>query len=519
MNHKTPQIAGWGFAFGIALDVAAAVAQEPTPVRENSELVSYPWSDTSELARVSKRFLERIWISPVTVTNYENFRFVITDKFIRAFGLTPKEVARATTAIADAMHEYRKAEGRHLASTVEEPNTRRAPWDEPGAIEKFNFQLTPFAAAAAAIRRKLEEDLLAALGPRRSKCFWENGTILNSEMKLFDRELPVPEGMTRSTIFTYLFKEAKPGYRIEVFRSDSTRRIDRGPGGGVGMVGRPSGETLDQYAPEKMKPILARWRTTMAETAAKNAAQPAQASLPAAEAKEPGATATSQATGAPLAARWDESSPYVDLPKSLIESLKVPGLDLDGEIAPEAAALFGLTPSEDKAVRALSATMKARFEKLERRHFGPIGPGKKSFVLRPFPEESQALQREWKNQLQGLIGTNRAGLLDESIRTPIDTMQLMRSRRPAESPIHLHERAQSWLQRGTDEVQLDVSPGPARRGQPTLRIEIRGQGGRPMPPWFGPQDQIPERWRYLLTPDVQGTPLAFSINRQPAPRA
>jgi hypothetical protein len=218
------------------------------------------------------------------------------------------------------------------------------------------------------------------------------------------------------------------------------------------------------------------------------------------------------------ASAWDDKSPFVDLPKSIIKSLRIAGLAPDGGISAEAVTLFGLKPEEEKAVRALYDQMKLRFEQVERANFARTEPGKNSFVIRAFPEQATALQQEWTEKLKELVGKNRGELLDDSIRTQASPFPLMGRgggrggaafADPAVRIAGFLDRGQDWFRRGTAEVQITISPGnPGRDGQPTYRIESRTQGeGGGGGSWSGRPDQAPERWRHLLTPDVLGVSL------------
>lgn len=225
----------------------------------------YPWSETSDYARVPKSFLGQLSFLSVGMTNTETRQLIITDEFIKTFKLTPSESERMTTALADALHQYRTAESKHLEPTTEEVNVGPPQRRGPAAVEKFSFRLVPFPEEAQAIRRKLEEAVLATLGEERSKLFWQYPSIMESEMKTFARESPVPAGMVRTTTFTFQLTDADPGPLVDLYKSTMTRRVDGRPGGGGGTSGSTYGAPLDQYAPEAMKPVLVRWRKAIAD--------------------------------------------------------------------------------------------------------------------------------------------------------------------------------------------------------------------------------------------------------------
>lgn len=158
--------------------------------------------------------------------------------------------------------------------------------------------------------------------------------------------------------------------------------------------------------------------------------------------------------------------------------------------------------------------MKTRFENLERAHFERSKDDKNRFVLRAFPEKNAVLQKEWTERLQVLVGAQRGELLDHSVRTPASPFNMIRRGGPRGGIADrrgFSDNGPDWLHRGEAEFQINVSPGnPGRDGQPTLRIEYEShdQGGA-RGSWGGRRDQIPERWRHLLTPDILGLPLTL----------
>jgi hypothetical protein len=242
--------------------------------------------------------------------------------------------------------------------------------------------------------------VLSALAEERSKFFWENGRPLDGEMPTDSEVVRNPPGTVSTTTYTFVLPASNPG-RVDRYTTTYTEHRG-GRGGGSG--GRTYGEPLDQYAPETLKPILARWRKTAAKGTPVPDSPSVQVASPSAQVKANQTTTfdpanpagsrnkeTSQSvSGSPSASRWDKTVPFADVPKSLINSLQIPGLTLDEELSPEAAALFGLSEDEQKVVRDLYHEMKSRFEKLEREHFERTEPGKNSFVLKAFPEKSAA---------------------------------------------------------------------------------------------------------------------------------
>ncbi len=528
MNHTITAIVGLASAFLMTLRIAAADAQPSSTVPKVGEPASYPWSEASDYSRVPKSFLSQITIHPITMTNTETRQFVLTDEFVQTFKLTPSEVERMTASLADALHQYRMEEGRHLQPTNEVVDVGPPQRRGPAAVEKFSFELVPFPEEARAIRRQLEEIVPKTLGEERSNFFWQSEMMLGGEMNTFSRESP--PGTVQSTAFTYQLTDANPGPFVDFYKSTTTRRVDGRAGGGGGYSGITYTAPLDQYAPEAMKPVLVRWRKAIADGTVRSKAppspevprvvQPSERVSPSTpQAKETAVAKSSPPRGeSPTQSTtpWDDKSPFVDLPKSVIKSLQVVGLTPEGGISPEAVTLFGLKPEEGKSVRALYDQMKVRFEQVERAHFARMEPGKMNFAIRAFPEKSEAFQLEWTAKLKDLVGKTRGELLDHSIRTQHSPFQMMRQMRQdprAREDLFrgLQDRGPDWLHRGNAEVQLDVSPaGAGRDGQPTYQIEYRTQGeGGTRGSWGGRADQFPERWRHLLTPDILGTPLTL----------
>jgi hypothetical protein len=504
-----------------ALSFSAVPADSNKPEAQVNQFQVYPWVEDSKYARVTKTLLRELSIPSVTITNHETIQFVLTDEFINAFKLMPSEIDQVSRALTNALHEYRTVEGKHFEPT-DQPANFGAPGGRGGPApgEKFNFRLIPFPEEAAAIRQRLEAAVLSSLGEERSSFFWENGLpFLNSELNTFTNDTPRPPGATSTTTYSFVLPTLNPG-RVDWYRATVTEH--RGGRGG-GSSGRTYGEPLDRYAPESLKPILAQWRKTAAKDTLKSESPKAQALTPAPvkesetaisnpENQTASPKANSQSASGPQSApRWDNDVSFVDLPKSSIASLKVPGLTMDEDLSPEATALFGLSADDQKAVRDLYNNMKARFQKLERAHFERTEPNKNSFVLKAFPEKSAALKSEWVEKLKELVGPTRGELLDQSIRTRLTGFHLMKRNNRGERmgpDMRFFENGPTWLHRGTAKTTLNVTTGVDRNGRPTLSIDHETEGGgRGSGGARG--GQVPERWRHLLTPDMLGQPLTL----------
>jgi hypothetical protein len=483
----------------------ASAAESSKSDAQTNQFKVYPWLEDSEFARVDKRLLREISIPPVTVTNHETMQFVLTQEFVRAFRLTPPEIDQVSRAITNAQHEYRIAEGRHLESTG--PPAQGPAQFGLVAGERFTFRLIRFPQEAAAIRKRLEDVVLSTLGEERTKCFWENGWLgLESDMNTFSKPM-----MFTPTNFIFSLPASNPG-RVDLLRTASG-----------GSDGRTYTESLDQYAPESIKPVIARWRKEAAEKAPqRETSTNSQATEASAKPENVAATSNSanlnrssnqtiaeSAAGSQTTSRWEDGVSFVDLPKKLIPSLKVPGLTLDEEISPETAALFGLTPDEQTAARALYDDMRTQFENVERAHFERTELG--SFVMKAFPEKSNALKNEWVKKLKELVGNARGEMLDQAIRTEFTLDHIIRRRALGRDVRRLmfNEPGQTWLHRGTTETKLIVTSGIDQKGRPCItHLEERTEGGGNRVGGV-PDGEVPKRWRHLLPTDVLGVPLTL----------
>ena len=243
-----------------------------------------------------------------------------------------------------------------------------------------------------------------------------------------------------------------------------------------------------------MKPILERWRKTIAN------APPAKPMS-----RGPGGPATALQEGAQTweAKPWDETGSFLDLPKSLVGSFRIPGQYGLGEISPEAVMLYGLSPQERESIRILYNQMKARLEKLESDHLDRPDAMRSSFVLRPFPEENALLQREWMQKLKEIIGATRAELLDKAMRVPVTVATVARGRGAGGPALDLRtivNRGPEWLVRGTNTLRIDVTFQKAADGSQSQQIEYQEGNGRGT--MRGKAGDVPERWRHLLTPEM-----------------
>ena len=467
---------------------AARSAAAPTPVAPEI----FPWSEASPTARISKQLLTQIPVQAVTFTNINMMEYVLTDQVIAALQLTPAEASQISRLLAEALHRYRLEEAKHWTPTnapavLNLPRAGAAgPRRGPVGIEERYFVLTPFPEEAAAIRRELEAKVLATLGDERAKLFWLQGALyIDSEMRTVEN--PLPAGSARITTRTFMLQEANPGLQVYRMESTVTQRAGGGGGGGGGG-GRPYTENLDQYAPDAMKPVLEEWRRRIAEAPP---APPVRMG--------PGASTALQARKDWEMTKWNDTSPFIEVPKAMLGEFRVAGLTPQEDISPEITGVLGLLEKERAAVRDLFGEFKGRMEQMEQSHFAQPDPSKLSFVLRSFPEESAALKRDWLERLTAVVGLTRAELLDRAVRIPAPSFPVgFRDGRLAAGfdPMAAALRGPVWLTRGTNELRIDLSFVPGANGTTSLQYEYQsmpvsgrgsGRGGVGEPPrqWWG----------------------------------
>jgi hypothetical protein len=139
---------------------------------------------------------------------------------------------------------------------------------------------------------------------------------------------------------------------------------------------------------------------------------------------------------------------------------------------------------------------------LEQAHFKRPDPIQHRYVLNSFPETKAALEAEWAERLEAIVGKSRAHYLDKSLRTPEPPWKAgpRRMRSPGEAP--------DWFRMGTQEVIFQIGESdqrPGGRRMVNIRIEVTGQGGGSFGGYWDGKwttKQIPERWRHLLTPEM-----------------
>ena len=326
------------FHFHLPMGCLAADAPPGEPHPPLDAPASFPWSDASAYARIPKTLLHNLDIWSITISNHETMGYVLTQDFIDLCAVTPDEKTRLTAAVTNALHAYRTAKAKHWT-----PSKAKAslPGDwELAAIERFDFTQEPIPEERAAVYDALRRQVRAILGPERSTLFWEYGErFLDAEQTGFggaDRSSP---GARASTIYAFLLRKVEPGLEVDWFMSASF-------GGGGSSAGGRYVQVFDQYAPESMKPILARWRMRVADSktnqthTAKSLSGPSAVTAEARKASltnheaanQPPATAQAATT-----AKWEDAASYVDVPKMAIKSLRVAGLTEEQALSDEAA--------------------------------------------------------------------------------------------------------------------------------------------------------------------------------------
>ena len=399
----------------------------------------HPWFDDSNYLRVDKA------VYPAIRPKSDSFDLV-TDELADALQLSRSEGERINEAVRETVHEFRVLESRHLqlmpalaASAAERP-------DIPGNV---GFALLPFVDEALALRRKIERGIVAILGEEKAKLFWQHDAVnLEGRVSILPqvpsrgalREQVIPE----ITVFARgLSQPASSRGRIEyrfqlvTTNSESPSRNDRrtpgvylersaGEGSNRIVQSARFAEGFDYYAPEAFKAILVRWRQGLPREIHYTKLPPDPRSL---------AEAFGLLEPEAAAAVWDDPPfgetrghlglDFVDIPKSLVYMLEFPGLAADGHLTPEAVRLFALSVEQQRSVEALFMEMGRRFEEVESKH----SPHLPRSEVRSASEEGVAVQQEWVEKLQALLGKNRGEMLADAMRrSPASASNWLRQR-------------------------------------------------------------------------------------------
>jgi hypothetical protein len=306
----------------------------PPAARVPKELL--PYLDFDSLA-FAARHGEPIWVP--------------TEAFVRVFQLTAPETEALAAAVTRAGHERRLAESRHLVALETPPGlgSYRGP-DGLKVLEERHFILEPHEEEIARIGSNLDDTLQALLGPQRTTEFW-NRCRLGHSLRRPSPNIRIAAPAAGET-WTFRLIEFQSRLSVDLVR------VQAG-----GSSGGPHDEAADRYAPDALVPVLKRWRATIAEYTRTNpppSPSPEQASPPTSPTSTTEPSRLAGATPDPLPpgpahAPWNDTTPFVDVPKSLIPSLGVPGME-DHEISPRGHRPLRVDPGESPGrQRALTA--------------------------------------------------------------------------------------------------------------------------------------------------------------------
>ena len=256
---------------------------------------------------------------------------------------------------------------------------------------------------------------------------------------------------------------------------------------------RQYGEQEDEFAPDGLRDELRRWRVAVRENNRFNS--PPAYAVPAA------VDGPTSGEGALTGPEWDDSVPYVDLPKSALGEFRIPGME-DGVLSDATAVLFGLDRDQVGAIQSLFRDLEVRFRIVEAGYMERMTPaGSDLFLLRRFPKAAAALKQEWSVGLAKIAGAHRAKHLDACIRkwTP-DTMP--RRGRPTPATIFRGQGAWPiWLSRGERDVQIALFRKPNPSGQVAIAIKTLQEGEPASAEMAGSLPGYLPDLRHLFRPD------------------
>jgi hypothetical protein len=179
--------------------------------------------------------------------------------------------------------------------------------------------------------------------------------------------------------------------------------------------------------------------------------------------------------------QWSEQSPYVIVPKSALKDLGLPALPRIANgpfsLSPVMTEALSLQAAELARVNTVLAETKAAYDQLVTSHaqptnghiqwFRPNNGPMRSFIVAPFPEESDLLMARLKNDLEDALGSPRIEILwphaEASLRDRLSEIG----------------KAQRWLTVHLSETP-DVDP------RPVYYEDVKGKYGRGLydPPDF-----------------------------------
>jgi RNA polymerase sigma factor (sigma-70 family) len=447
--------------------------------------------DSLDIIRIPKELLRRIPGHSLDITNSETREFVLDDQYGRILGLTAAETERLVTTINGALREYRFEQGRNLIP-VEEKVVDPLNDSSVGivVVESMAFELHPFPKEAQRIRAKLETEIRKILGQERAGYFLQSSERMEGEMNTFQKE-GAPTGLVAKSspdIFLFRLTDRKPVPLVDVHRINNH-----------GGYGYDYGAPLDSYAPESLKSVLARWREWISQHPSPSPTNETDAAVSEGAIRPILATTESSWTaGSILRERvlWDAGSPFVEIPKEVIQLLGIAGLAADEQLSPETVELCEMTSLEVDAVQSLYAGMRSRLIGIEQQHFKRDAKDRNRFVMEPFPEDIASLHREWRAKLVELLGEGRGGLVDQLIRTPTRNMRVLSQMRD-DPPV-------DWLRPDSAGIEIEILTKPVQDGVAGKSVEYHSRSPEGTRGTFGPlrAGRIPKRWQHLLTSEI-----------------
>ena len=253
------------------------------------EIKVYPWVDESDHHRISKELILTYPIRYWAMSSGGKDGLTVSIEGAGALGLSLTTINRVNKLLADAYHEFRRFEGAHMRALEDNDAyviTRRGRYNK--VLESYTFQQGgPVDQKISEVRARLKADLFAVLDKERANIIWTN----------------VGQKMPDHLADFYTFQLVDLGTELNVRRYPFRR-------------GRPSGqfypESWDQYAPEKMKPILARWRNLVRESLDDDDGPVFQ---------YPIEEHTDYSQLPESGFLWNDNASFLDIPKSTIPSL------------------------------------------------------------------------------------------------------------------------------------------------------------------------------------------------------
>lgn len=425
--------------------------QEP-PSADGLEF--YPWVDASEYHRIPKTLLKDLPIRYWSGSPGGKEGIVVSKECAWLFGMDRPTVESINQLLADAYHEFRKFEGRHMQPIeVDQANPGIRRGDLNKVLEAHTFKLVgPVEQIRASVRGKLKQDIHSILDPERAKLVWlKVGTAQPDHI---------------ADYYTYQLDDL--GTELNIRRYPTFR-------------GRISGqyypEEWDRHAPTRMVDVLKDWRRRVRESLSDTDERKVSVS-------DSGPEDYSILDGASRI-RWTPSQPFFKIPKSMIASALAPGLDASRQISPTMIAVLGLDEDERDFVMTQFRRLEDQFQQLEKEHFHPIDDPEYNYQLDAFPDQAETLKKKWLQILASQFGHLRATLIDKFIRRELSRMEFIKARIKVrnQNPDFLNRtivtRDPVWLNQGIHSIRMHVSIHQDESGAKRcdLRFQSEGENG------------------------------------------